>query len=379
MATFLSKRPRRQANNRVSASTAHCPPGSPASLCRGIGACLALLAGMATLGASVVWADASMTPLKPGQRVAGYDARKHTDPYIVQRLTEHVYWVAVDSFNSTVVVGEEGVLVIDPLSEGRAERLLAAVASISDLPVTALIYSHSHMDHISDAPDFVAKVTASGRPLRILATDKTVQQIAYYSKDVPAPTEVIATPVGAFEFEGMAWRVHTPPEYGHSIDSSIFHFAAEQFAHCTDMVEPGNLPFLNFNSAMSVRSFAGAVQSLLELDWRHLNGGHGNVGNRADAEFYLEYTEDITAAALQAMQAVDFTKFIDPEDHPIGALVNWSQAVSDQVLATMQAKYGARKDLKHLMLGHVQALIRDGVLHGEGAYQFSSTQGKAAE
>ena len=140
--------------------------------------------------------------------------------------------------------------------------------------------------------------------------------------------------------------VHTPPDYGHSIDSSTFHFAAEQFAHCTDMVEPGNLPFLNFNSAMSVKSFAGAVQSLLELDWRHLNGGHGDVGNRADAEFYLEYTEDITAAALQAMQAVDFTKFINPEDHPIGALVNWSQAVSDQVLATMQAKYGARKDLK---------------------------------
>ena len=84
---------------------------------------------------------------------------------IPARLTAHartmqqgVYRVANDFYvavgygqsNMTMVVGTDGVLIIDCLeTEEHARQALNALRMISDKPVKALIYSHSHPDHIS--------------------------------------------------------------------------------------------------------------------------------------------------------------------------------------------------------------------------------------
>ena len=326
----------------------------------------AFLTSCSLLMASNASAGDPMSPLSPGEKVADYAAKVYGQPYIIQRMTERTYWVAVDTFNATVVVGENGVLVIDPLSDGRAPKLLEAISKITDKPVTALVYSHSHMDHISDAGAFVEAV---GDNIRIIATDKTVEQINYYSKPVPAPNEIVATPTGSFDFEGMTWDVHTRPDYGHSVDSSVFFFAEEKVAHAADLVEEGSLPFLNFNSAMSIRTFRNSVIDLIAMDWEFLNGGHGNIGSVADAEFYLEYIDDFVAATMTAIQTTDFGAFIDPNEHSTNALVGWSEAVADKVVKSLQSKYAEFRDLKPKMLGHVQGAIRDSVLHGAGAFE----------
>ncbi len=50
----------------------------------------------------------------------------------------------------TMVVGTDGVLIIDCLeTEEHARHALADLRTISDKPIKALIYSHSHPDHIS--------------------------------------------------------------------------------------------------------------------------------------------------------------------------------------------------------------------------------------
>ena len=85
--------------------------------------------------------------------------RRYTEPYVLQRLTERTYWVAVASHNSLFYVAKEGVIVFDPLSEGWSQAVLQAIASVTDLPVAALVYSHFHLDHIGDAqvPVFVSR------------------------------------------------------------------------------------------------------------------------------------------------------------------------------------------------------------------------------
>ncbi|HVX29502.1 MAG TPA: alkyl sulfatase dimerization domain-containing protein, partial [Nitrolancea sp.] len=96
-----------------------------------------------------------------GQNQAFTDAAET----IPARLTAHartmrqgVYQVADDFYvavgygqsNMTMVVGADGVLLIDCLeTEEHARQALAALRTISDKPIRALIYSHSHPDHIS--------------------------------------------------------------------------------------------------------------------------------------------------------------------------------------------------------------------------------------
>jgi hypothetical protein len=38
-----------------------------------------------------------------------------TEPFVLQKLSEHSYWVEVGVFASLVYVGEESVLVMDPI------------------------------------------------------------------------------------------------------------------------------------------------------------------------------------------------------------------------------------------------------------------------
>ncbi len=92
-------------------------------------------------------------------------AYTHLADTIPARITEHartmaqgVYQVAEDFYlavgygqaNMAMVVGSDGVLIIDSLeTEGAARRALRDLRTVSDKPVKALIYTHSHPDHIS--------------------------------------------------------------------------------------------------------------------------------------------------------------------------------------------------------------------------------------
>ena len=65
-------------------------------------------------------------------------------------MTDGIYQVrGLDLSNMTLVEGERGVIVIDPLisAETAAAALGLYCAHRDDRPVTAVIYSHSHVDH----------------------------------------------------------------------------------------------------------------------------------------------------------------------------------------------------------------------------------------
>src|SRR5947209_2159284 len=73
-------------------------------------------------------------------------------------MNQGVYQVAEDFYvavgyaisNMTMVVGTDGVILIDCLeTEEVARQALGDLRKVSDKPIKALIYTHSHPDHIS--------------------------------------------------------------------------------------------------------------------------------------------------------------------------------------------------------------------------------------
>ncbi|NGO72825.1 alkyl/aryl-sulfatase [Streptomyces boncukensis] len=83
-------------------------------------------------------------------------------------VTEGVYQVrGLDLSNMTLVEGERGVLVIDPLLS--AECAAAALALYrehrGDRPVTGLLYTHSHVDHFGGARGVLPESEEEGVPV----------------------------------------------------------------------------------------------------------------------------------------------------------------------------------------------------------------------
>ncbi|MBA9002752.1 alkyl/aryl-sulfatase [Thermomonospora cellulosilytica] len=83
-------------------------------------------------------------------------------------VTEGVYQVrGLDLSNMTLVEGERGVIVIDPLvsNETAAAALALYREHRGDRPVTGLIYTHSHIDHFGGAEGVLPEGGPDGIPI----------------------------------------------------------------------------------------------------------------------------------------------------------------------------------------------------------------------
>lgn len=89
------------------------------------------------------------------------------------QVTERIYQVrGFDIANITFVEGERGVIVIDPLTcvETAAAALALYRRERGDRPVTALIYTHSHVDHFGGARGVLDEVAAIREGVPVFAT-----------------------------------------------------------------------------------------------------------------------------------------------------------------------------------------------------------------
>ena len=73
--------------------------------------------------------------------------------YLVEEIRDNLYWVTDGSYNTIFLVTDEGVVAVDaPPSIG--QNYLKAISEVTGKPITHVIYSHAHLDHIGAAGIF---------------------------------------------------------------------------------------------------------------------------------------------------------------------------------------------------------------------------------
>jgi glyoxylase-like metal-dependent hydrolase (beta-lactamase superfamily II) len=299
--------------------------------------------------------------LLPGQKLRESNYARTKLPYTLQRLTDNAYWVESQIYQSTFLVGKEGVLVIDPLSYGRGQNVQKAVLEVTSLPVTAIVYSHYHYDHIGDASVFANAARDSGIQLRIIASSACLREIHKYKDKVPLPTEVIGTPRGSFDFEGGRIEMGTP-EQGHSTDNSWILIKREEVLHNVDMIHPGQLEFDNFGVGHYIEGYEEALKELLTLPWKILTAGHGNIGAKEDVQFVLDYIADLRVHTQSVMPTVNFAPFVKDE-----IMYSWfhghRDAVASQVVERMRGKWGKYPGFDLVAMTHARTMYWEYYLH----------------
>ncbi len=297
----------------------------------------------------------------PGQKLRESNYQRTRRPYTLQRLTSRTYWVESLIYQSTFLVGEKGVMVIDPLSYGRGDNVLKAIREITSLPVTTVVYSHYHYDHIGDASVFAKEARDAGRPLRIVASAACLEEIHKYRDKVPIPTDVVKVPRGAFTFEGETIEMGTP-EQGHSSDNSWILIKSEGVLHNVDMIHPGQLEFDNFGVGHYIDGYEKALKELLTLPWRIMTAGHGNIGAKEDIQFVLDYLADLRCHTLSILPSVEIGPFIKDE-----MMYNWfhghRDAVAGQVMERMREKWGGYPGFDLVAMTHARTMYWEHYLH----------------
>ena len=84
------------------------------------------------------------------------EQERHFEQRVI-KLTKNVYVaVGFHGANTSMIVGADGLIIVDTLmGPTAAGNALKAFRQYSDKPVKAIIYTHSHPDHIGGASAFV--------------------------------------------------------------------------------------------------------------------------------------------------------------------------------------------------------------------------------
>lgn len=215
--------------------------------------------------------------------------------YRTQKLGDGLYMVTDGAYQSMFMTYENGVVVVDA-PPSYAAQIPKAIAEITDKPITHVVYSHVHADHIAGVKSLGGHpvIIAHSETNRLLARDNDPQRPLAKVTFEDRYRLTVGSQVLELSYHGNA---HVP--------GNIFIYAPKQRTLMViDMVFPGWMPWRRFAVAQDVPAYFQQVKEIQRLDFDTLVGGHvARTGTHADVEAQLSFMEDLKAAAEAALKA----------------------------------------------------------------------------
>ena len=252
-------------------------------------------ANSSTVNASYVEPSAEKI-ISPSDKLNNLFERNMSQPYILQKIGERTYYVQRYFYSTTFYVGDKGVLLFDA-PEGRGKYLLQAIRDVTPLPVTALVYSHYHVDHIGDSPFWNDEAKKEGVNLRIIASKATAEKMQFMNSRLPVATQVLSKKDDQFKFEKQTIELHRFVKAGHTDDHSVWLLKQEKVAHSPDLLNPDQLPMMGFAVSDTLVYHDSNLRQVEMLDWKYFIGGHGNIGSHDDFKFQRQFLNDLRDTA----------------------------------------------------------------------------------
>ncbi|HFM4734766.1 TPA: MBL fold metallo-hydrolase, partial [Escherichia coli] len=260
-----------------------------------------------TVNASYVEPSAEKI-ISPSDKLNNLFERNMSQPYILQKIGERTYYVQRYFYSTTFYVGDKGVLLFDA-PEGRGKYLLQAIRDVTPLPVTALVYSHYHVDHIGDSPFWNDEAKKEGVNLRIIASKATAEKMQFMNSRLPVATQVLSKKDDQFKFEKQTIELHRFVKAGHTDDHSVWLLKQEKVAHSPDLLNPDQLPMMGFAVSDTLVYHDSNLRQVEMLDWKYFIGGHGNIGSHDDFKFQRQFLNDLRDTTIKVRKEESFGKF----------------------------------------------------------------------
>jgi glyoxylase-like metal-dependent hydrolase (beta-lactamase superfamily II) len=218
--------------------------------------------------------------------------------------------------NAGFIVTPAGVVVIDALGSPQlARELLEEIGRVTPQPVTHVVVTHYHADHIYGLQEFRkrgARILAHRRAQEYLSSDTASGRLAASRVDL-APwidehTQLVTPDEwldGARELVlgGVKLQVR-PVGPAHTPEDLVVFLPAERVLFAGDMVFRGRIPFVGQADS---RQWVAALDQLLALQPAVLLPGHGALSTAAREDLqltrdYLAYLRESMGAAARDME-----------------------------------------------------------------------------
>jgi glyoxylase-like metal-dependent hydrolase (beta-lactamase superfamily II) len=213
----------------------------------------------------------------------------------VEAFGDGAYLLTDGVYQSMFLVACDSVIVVDaPPTIGH--NMLKGIRTVTNLPISHVVYSHAHADHIG------AAYLLKGKNTTFIAHAETAQELAQANdKTRPAPN---ITFTGDHNLKVCNQTLMLSYKGPNHQPGNIFIYAPQQkILMLVDIIYPGWVPFDYLGESQNIPGYIKAHDQVLAYDFDHFIGGHINrAGTREDVNIQKEYITDLRDNCAEAIR-----------------------------------------------------------------------------
>jgi glyoxylase-like metal-dependent hydrolase (beta-lactamase superfamily II) len=198
--------------------------------------------------------------------------------------------------NTTALVTNEGVILVDDKFPVDVDNILAEVKKFTNQPVKYVVNTHYHGDHSGGN----AKLQQMG--VQVVTSEKTRDYMAMFKQ--PGLSNVTIKDHGHIYLGGKEVELYY---FGrsHTGGDTVAYFPAQKVIAMGDMFTFGDATpeLVDYRGGGSAVDWTGTVDEALKLDFDRVVPGHGDVTNKAELRKFRESTITLRNAVHNAMVA----------------------------------------------------------------------------
>lgn len=209
------------------------------------------------------------------------------------RVSGNFYYLEGQGGNVGVLIGDDGVLMIDDQFAPLTDKLMAAIKKLSTKPVRLLVNTHVHGDH-TGGNENVGKMGVA-----IVAHDNVRVRLAKGVNGAP-PAAAVALPMItygdklALHLDGEDIEIGKFPP-AHTDGDSYIRFPKADVIHVGDVFRTVGYPVVDANNGGSVKGTIETLDKIVAMagaDTKILPG-HGVVSTKADVAAFRDMIAEL--------------------------------------------------------------------------------------
>jgi glyoxylase-like metal-dependent hydrolase (beta-lactamase superfamily II) len=232
------------------------------------------------------------------------DAPKAVEPV---KLADRIYTFSNTMANSTAIVGDESVILVDSGENPQAAAALqAAIAKLTPKPVRVLVNTHWHFDHANGnealgAAGAVVVAQKEVRPRMIsgkgLAVSPSFPTLAYDNAAQALSTVTFERELTLCSGDEEVQLVHPAAGSAHTDGDTVVYYRHANIVQTGDLYFEGVYPYIDVASGGWIDGMIEGCREILARidDKTVVVPGHGPVTDKAHLEAYVAMLSGISA------------------------------------------------------------------------------------